>query len=115
MIPTASFRMNTPATAAWNLARTWAQRRLPAPGVVVPLDEHGRRGMPREVRIIALDERSFVFEHDSSLTNRRALVRVDDRLLGPFEAEVDLRWCRFEAGSGYASGGRFLRVLKRPA
>ena len=115
MIPIASPRKKTPAAVAWHRARGWARRRLPTTGVVVPLDDRGRRGAPLRVRVIGLDERSVVFEHDASLTHRRVLVRIDDRLMGPFEAELDLRWCRFEAGACYASGGRFVRVLKRPA
>ena len=83
--------------------------------LMTPLDEQGRPGKTRPVRLAELNERGLAVEHQLPLRDRRALVTVDDPKVGSFTAEVDLSWCRFQPGGRYTSGGRFVHPWRRSA
>lgn len=83
--------------------------------LITPIDEQGRPGETRRVRLAQLNERGLAVEHHVPLRDRRALVTVDDAKVGCFTAEVDLSWCQYQPGGRYTSGGRFVHPWRRPA
>jgi hypothetical protein len=81
---------------------------------ITPLDRQGRPREARDVRLRELSEWGVAFDHPAPLDDRRALVSVESPRFGSIAAEVELSWCRYNAGGRYTSGGRFVQLVNRP-
>ena len=95
-----------------NESETDAALAVTAPNT--PLDAQGRPGDARSVCVRALNGWGVAFGHPAPLDERRALVSVESPRFGAIAAEIELSWCRYNAGGRYTSGGRFVPRDGRP-
>jgi hypothetical protein len=82
---------------------------------LTPLDEYGQP-MPRQSIVVVgknISLRGISFIHNRPLSYRRARITLIQPGIGHFDAEVDIRWCRFTRPEWYESGGRLLRTATR--
>jgi hypothetical protein len=80
---------------------------------LTPLDGN-REPIRSETAIVIaknISRRGFSFYHAQPIPQRRALIELAQPEIGPFTAEIDIRWCRFTRPGRYESGGRLVRAL----
>lgn len=80
---------------------------------LTPLDGDGVPLFSQTMTVVGKDisVRGLSFYHEQPLLFRRAIVALEHPEMTPFEAEIDIRWCRFAKVGWYESGGRLLRTV----
>jgi hypothetical protein len=80
---------------------------------LTPLDPDGQPLVDQTMTVVGKDisPRGLSFFHEQPLSFRRAIVALEYPDMPRFEAEIDIRWCRFAKVGWYESGGRLLRAV----
>lgn len=80
---------------------------------LTPLDPDGQPLIAQTMTVVGKDisPRGLSFFHEQPLPFRRAIVTLEYPDVPRFEAEIDIRWCRFAKVGWYESGGRLLRAV----
>jgi hypothetical protein len=107
-------------TASWRPVSIVVERRGDdrhtgdLPGVLVPLDRHGRAiaGAPLDVHVQDVSPHGIGITHPEPMVHHVALLAFETSADGPLRLVVRLKWCRFRRAGVYESGGQILRVLK---
>ncbi len=107
-------------TASWRPVSIVVERRgdhrqpSRVPGVLVPLDRHGRAiaGAPLDVHVQDVSPHGIGIAHPEPMAHRLVLLAFETAADGPLRLVVRLKWCRFRRAGVYESGGQILRVLK---
>ena len=87
----------------------------PVPMKFIALDDQGKPGSAATVELHQCDRHGISFHHPLPLNARRVLVSLQNSNYGPWEAEVELSWCRFNRMGHYTSGGRFVPPVRSTA
>ena len=91
--------------------------RIPVPVLfrLTPLDDDRQPVAEQSIVVVGknVSQRGISFIHNRPLPYRRARITLIQPGFGPFDVEVDVRWCRFTRPGWYESGGRLLRAAAR--
>lgn len=88
--------------------------RVPIPVLfrLTPLDEERQPVVNQSIVVVGknISQRGMSFIHNRALPYRRARITLIQLGFGHFDAEIDIRWCRFSRPGWYESGGRLVRA-----
>jgi hypothetical protein len=82
---------------------------------LTPLDEDRQPIASQSIVVVGknISQRGISFIHNRPFAYRRARITLVQLGLGHFDAELDIRWCRFTRPEWYESGGRLVRAAMR--
>ncbi|QDU90863.1 hypothetical protein Pla175_42760 [Pirellulimonas nuda] len=86
---------------------------MPLPLVLTPLDADGNPSEQEAMIVVGrnLSRRGIGFSHSDLLRCRRAVLRLEDALLGRMTVEVEIAWRRFTTQGRYEYGAHVRRLL----